>query len=65
MLKKNLINLISKLKNNIYQIRKNNNNNNNKLKVYFEEWNDPYITAIKWVSELIRALNIGKIFLIK
>ena len=24
-----------------------------KPKVYFEEWNDPLITGIKWVSELI------------
>ena len=46
------INLISKLKNNIYQI-KNKYSNYNKLKVYFEEWNDPLITGLKWVSELI------------
>ena len=46
------INLISKLKKNIYQI-KNKYSNYNKLKVYFEEWNDPLITGLKWVSELI------------
>ena len=27
-----------------------------KPKVYFEEWNDPLITGIKWVSELILSL---------
>ena len=37
-------------------------NNNNKLKVYFEEWNDPYITAIKWVSELIEIVGGKDIF---
>ena len=31
-------------------------------KVYFEEWNDPYITAIKWVSELIEIAGGKDIF---
>ncbi len=58
------INLISKLKNNIYQI-KNKYSNNNKLKVYFEEWNDPLITGLKWVSELINIAGGKDIFYTK
>ena len=55
------INLISKLKKNIYQI-KNKYSNYNKLKVYFEEWNDPLITGLKWVSELINIAGGEDIF---
>ena len=55
------INLISKLKKNIYQI-KNKYSNYNKLKVYFEEWNDPLITGLKWVSELINIAGGKDIF---
>ena len=55
------INLISKLKKNIYQI-KNKYSNYNKLKVYFEEWNDPLITGLKWVSELINVAGGEDIF---
>src|SRR5215469_17030741 len=31
-------------------------------KVYFEEWNDPLITGIRWVSELIEAAGGEDIF---
>ena len=55
------INLISKLKKNICQI-KNKYSNYNKLKVYFEEWNDPLITGLKWVSELINIAGGEDIF---
>ena len=55
------INLISKLKKNIYQI-KNKYSSYNKLKVYFEEWNDPLITGLKWVSELINIAGGEDIF---
>ena len=55
------MNLISKLKNNIYQIE-NKYSNYNKLKVYFEEWNDPLITGLKWVSELINIAGGKDIF---
>ena len=58
------INLISKLKKNIYQI-KNKYSNYNKLKVYFEEWNDPLITGLKWVSELINIAGGKDIFYTK
>ena len=37
-------------------------NDNNKLKVYFEEWNDPLITGLKWVSELIEIAGGEDIF---
>ena len=55
------INLVSKLKKNIYQI-KNKYSNYNKLKVYFEEWKDPLITGLKWVSELINIAGGEDIF---
>ena len=55
------INLVSKLKKNIYQI-KNKYSNYNKLIVYFEEWNDPLITGLKWVSELINIAGGEDIF---
>ena len=58
------INLISKLRNNIYKI-KNKYSNYNKLKVYFEEWNDPLITGLKWVSELINIAGGKDIFYTK
>ena len=55
------INLMSKLKKNIYQII-NKYSNYNKLKVYFEEWDDPLITGLKWVSELINIAGGEDIF---
>jgi iron complex transport system substrate-binding protein len=33
-----------------------------RLKVYFEEWNDPLISGIRWVSELIEAAGGEDIF---
>ena len=44
-----------------YQIE-NKYSNYNKLKVYFEEWNDPLITGLKWVSELINIAGGEDIF---
>ena len=55
------INLISKLKK--YLSNKNKYSNYNKLKVYFEEWNDPLITGLKWVSELINIAGGEDIFI--
>ena len=55
------MNLISKLNDNIYQI-KHKYNKYNRLKVYFEEWNDPLITGLKWVSELINIAGGEDIF---
>ena len=53
--------LVTKLNDKIYQIR-NKYNKINKLKVYFEEWNDPLITGLKWVSELIEIAGGEDIF---
>ena len=53
--------LIKNLKKNIESVNKKYSNNK-KLKVYFEEWNDPYITAIKWVSELIEIAGGKDVF---
>ena len=55
------INLITKLNDKIYQTR-NKYNNYTKLKVYFEEWNDPLITGLEWVSELIEIAGGEDIF---
>ena len=55
------MNLISKLSDNIHQI-KHKYNKYNRLKVYFEEWNDPLITGLKWVSELINIAGGEDIF---
>ena len=33
-----------------------------KPKVYFEEWNDPFISGIRWVSELIEAAGGEDVF---
>ena len=53
--------LISKYKNNINKI-KNKYSKYSNLKVYFEEWNDPLIAGIKWVSELINIAGGKDIF---
>ena len=37
-------------------------NNKFKPKVYFEEWDDPYISAIGWVSEIIEIAGGVDIF---
>ena len=55
------LNLISKLNDKIYETR-NKYNKYNKLKVYFEEWNDPLITGLKWVSELIEIAGGEDVF---
>ena len=55
------MNLISKLNDNIHLI-KHKYNKYNRLKVYFEEWNDPLITGLKWVSELINIAGGEDIF---
>ena len=62
--KKKGITLVTKLNDKIYQIR-NKYNKYKKLKVYFEEWNDPLITGLKWVSELIEIAGGEDIFHIK
>ena len=44
---------VKKIKIKLDQISGSSNKLQVKPKVYFEEWNDPLITGIKWVSELI------------
>ena len=46
-------NYVKKIKIKLDQISGSSNKLQVKPKVYFEEWNDPLITGIKWVSELI------------
>ncbi len=60
-IKKKGIDLISKYKNNINKI-KNKYSKYRNLKVYFEEWDDPLIVGIKWVSELINIAGGKDIF---
>jgi iron complex transport system substrate-binding protein len=46
-------NLIHRLKINLANIAAADKNRERKPKVYFEEWYDPLISGIRWVSELI------------
>ena len=52
--------LVTKLENQINLIKKKNTKL--KPKVYFEEWDDPYISAIGWVSEIIEIAGGVDIF---
>ena len=54
------INLVKKLEKQINLIKKKNNKF--KPKIYFEEWDDPYISAIGWVSEIIEIAGGVDIF---
>lgn len=45
--------LIEKLLDKINQAREFANSLSQRPKIYFEEWDDPMITAIEWVSEII------------
>lgn len=45
--------LITKLEEQIEQVRKKNKTKSRKPIVYFEEWDGPFICGIGWVSELI------------
>ena len=54
------IDLVIKLENQINLIKKKSNKL--KPKVYFEEWDDPYISAIGWVSEIIEIAGGVDIF---
>ena len=54
------IDLVIKLENQINLIKKKNTKL--KPKVYFEEWDDPYISAIGWVSEIIEIAGGVDIF---
>ena len=45
--------IVNNIEKNIQNIVKKNSNNSRKPKVYFEEWFDPIICSIQWVSEII------------
>ena len=47
------INLVTQIEASIKKIKNKNSLKNIKPKIYFEEWFDPLITSIKWVSEII------------
>ncbi|MCZ2101610.1 MAG: cobalamin-binding protein [Chitinophagales bacterium] len=49
----NAITLVNQFRANMEKISTGNQNITIKPKVYFEEWYDPLITGIRWVSELI------------
>ena len=45
--------LVNQIEKNIKKIQDKNSTRLIKPKIYFEEWFDPLITSIKWVSEII------------
>ena len=45
--------IVNNIEKNIQKIVKKNSNYSRKPKVYFEEWFDPIICSIQWVSEII------------
>ncbi len=47
------INLVNQIESNIKKIKNKNSIKTIKPKIYFEEWFDPLITSIKWISEII------------
>jgi iron complex transport system substrate-binding protein len=55
--------LLERLENQIIKAKAFSNKLNSRPKVYFEEWDDPQIVAIEWVSEVIElcgGINISK-----
>ncbi len=56
------IDLIQKLKSKIEEVSKKSKLLKKKIKVYFEEWDEPMISGIKWVSELIKICGGEDIF---
>jgi iron complex transport system substrate-binding protein len=55
-------NLINQFKNEIKKICDTNKGKEPKPKIYFEEWYDPLISGIRWVSELIELAGGVDIF---
>ncbi len=47
------IKLVNQIEKTIFEIKKINSKKKIKPKIYFEEWYDPLISSIKWVSEII------------
>ena len=54
--------LVNDLKKNLEQIKSKSFQNKFKPRIYFEEWDDPLITGINWVSELIEVAGGEDIF---
>ncbi|MAX66229.1 MAG: ABC transporter substrate-binding protein [Bacteriovoracaceae bacterium] len=54
--------LIKKLRNKINEAKEFTKTLHRRPKVYFEEWDEPQISAIKWVSELIELCGGENIF---
>ena len=54
--------IISDIEKNIEEIKLISSKIKHKPKVYFEEWFDPLITSIKWVTEIIEICG-GKKFI--
>ena len=50
---KQALKIINKIEDNIRKIKMRNINISTKPKIYFEEWFDPLIYSIQWVSEII------------
>ncbi|MCB2112509.1 MAG: cobalamin-binding protein [Parvularculaceae bacterium] len=55
-------NLSARLQSRIDRERKNSNTHKRRPRVYFEEWDEPMISAIGWVSELIEIAGGENIF---
>ncbi|MBD65832.1 MAG: cobalamin-binding protein [Halobacteriovoraceae bacterium] len=54
--------LVDKLRTKLEETKKLTQNLQNKPKVYFEEWDEPLISSIQWVSELIDICGFEPIF---
>ena len=56
-------NIINEIKNKHKQIANKSSKWKKKPKVYFEEWDKPQISGIKWVSEIIQLCGGNDIFI--
>ena len=54
--------LIKSLEKNLSEIRKSADTFKRRPKVYFEEWDEPMISAIRWVSELVEIAGGDDVF---
>jgi iron complex transport system substrate-binding protein len=59
------LNLVGKLQSKIDQFKNEKNTRSKKLKVYFEEWDEPMIAGIQWVSEILDLVGVEDIFSIQ
>ncbi len=54
--------LVASLEKNLSEIRKAGKTFNKKPRVYFEEWDEPMISGIRWVSELVEIAGGEDVF---